>query len=72
MYLGVVLELLLLTYLDGDLEIFLQEVVKASESGILVTNNVTFTSSWSFGQSLFFAATLLTTIGKTDDTMLTQ
>lgn len=49
---------------DAELEDFIDAIVKAANGGILATNNVTFSSSWSFGQSFFFVGTFLTTIGE--------
>ncbi|KAK6183583.1 hypothetical protein SNE40_011036 [Patella caerulea] len=49
---------------DDDLEEFIKEVVSAANRGVSAVNNVTMTdANWSFGQALFFAATVLTTIG---------
>ena len=36
----------------------------ASQAGVLATNNVTFDSSWTFGQAFFFVGTLVTTVGR--------
>ncbi|ESO99951.1 hypothetical protein LOTGIDRAFT_95453, partial [Lottia gigantea] len=49
---------------DEELEVFIKEVVSAANRGVSAVNNVTMTdANWSFGQALFFAATVLTTIG---------
>ncbi|CAG0885521.1 unnamed protein product [Cyprideis torosa] len=46
-----------------DLESFIKEVVNAQIHGVSVFGNLTTTENWSFGQSFFFAATVVTTIG---------
>jgi potassium channel subfamily K protein 1 len=48
---------------DGELEAFIVEIVKASERGVSAIQNVSSEPNWGFGQSLFFAGTILTTIG---------
>ncbi|XP_065170287.1 potassium channel subfamily K member 1-like isoform X2 [Atheta coriaria] len=48
---------------DEDLERFIAEVVAASNRGISALHNVTDEPNWSFGQSLFFSGTVVTTIG---------
>ncbi|XP_063241446.1 potassium channel subfamily K member 1-like [Bacillus rossius redtenbacheri] len=48
---------------DADLEALLQEVVAASNRGVSATRNVSGEPNWSFGQSLFFSTTVVTTIG---------
>lgn len=49
---------------DGELETFIEKIVEAQNRGVTAIKNVTSESNWSFGQSLFFAGTILTTIGK--------
>ena len=49
---------------DDDLETLLDEVVRASNRGVSASKNVTGGPNWSFGQSLFFSSTVVTTIGK--------
>ncbi|CAH2047576.1 unnamed protein product, partial [Iphiclides podalirius] len=49
--------------LDDDLETLLQEVIRASNRGVSASKNVTGGPNWSFGQSLFFSSTVVTTIG---------
>ncbi|XP_013173540.1 PREDICTED: potassium channel subfamily K member 1-like isoform X1 [Papilio xuthus] len=51
------------TVLEGDLEALLEEVIKASNRGVSASKNVTSGPNWSFGQSLFFSSTVVTTIG---------
>ncbi|CAD5121554.1 DgyrCDS10053 [Dimorphilus gyrociliatus] len=48
---------------DGELEAFIEKIVEAQNRGVSAIKNVTSESNWSFGQSLFFAGTILTTIG---------
>lgn len=48
---------------DEDLEEFIVEIVRANNHGVSAVRNVTMEPSWSFGQSLFFAGTIVTTIG---------
>ncbi|XP_076096999.1 potassium channel subfamily K member 1-like [Mytilus galloprovincialis] len=49
---------------DGDLEKFLIEINNAAHKGVSSTKNVTMAEpNWSFGQSIFFSVTVLTTIG---------
>ncbi|CAG9858855.1 unnamed protein product [Phyllotreta striolata] len=51
------------TVSDNDLEELIVEIVKASNRGVSAVNNATGEPNWSFGQSLFFASTVVTTIG---------
>ncbi|XP_067949022.1 potassium channel subfamily K member 1-like [Watersipora subatra] len=46
-----------------ELEEFLQAVINYNKFGVLVTNNVTFQSGWTFGEAFFFTCSLLTTVG---------
>ncbi|XP_041353674.1 potassium channel subfamily K member 1-like [Gigantopelta aegis] len=49
---------------EDDLEKFVQLVIAAANRGVYATRNVTMTEpNWSFGQAMFFAGTVLTTIG---------
>lgn len=48
---------------DDSLEAFIQQVIAAHERGVSAVRNVTMEPTWSFGQSLFFSATVITTIG---------
>ncbi|BES93170.1 Ion channel [Nesidiocoris tenuis] len=48
---------------DRALEELIEEVVKASNRGVSAAQNVSGEPNWSFGQSLFFSSTVVTTIG---------
>lgn len=48
---------------DDDLEALLDEVIKASNRGVVASRNMSGGPNWSFGQSLFFSSTVVTTIG---------
>ncbi|CAG9787608.1 unnamed protein product [Diatraea saccharalis] len=48
---------------DEDLETLLDEVIRASNRGVTASRNVSGGPNWSFGQSLFFSSTVVTTIG---------
>jgi len=48
---------------DDDLESFISDIVTAASQGVRATRNVTYEPNWSFGQSLFFSSTVITTIG---------
>ncbi|XP_061173940.1 potassium channel subfamily K member 1-like isoform X2 [Saccostrea echinata] len=49
---------------DDKLEKFIASIVIATNRGVSATKNVTMSEpNWTFGQSIFFAGTLLTTIG---------
>lgn len=48
---------------DDDLEEFMLDVVQANDRGVSIFRNGTSVPSWSFGQSFFFASTVVTTIG---------
>lgn len=49
---------------DDSMENFIKEVLSASNRGVSAAKNVSGEPNWSFGQSLFFACTVITTIGK--------
>jgi potassium channel subfamily K protein 1 len=49
--------------LEPELDALLMDVVQATNRGVAVTRNVSSEPNWSFGQSLFFAGTVVTTIG---------
>ncbi|XP_018565490.1 potassium channel subfamily K member 1 isoform X1 [Anoplophora glabripennis] len=51
------------TVTDQALEDLISEVVKASNRGVSAIRNATGEPNWSFGQSLFFSSTVVTTIG---------
>ncbi|CAG4929842.1 potassium channel subfamily K member 1-like [Colias croceus] len=51
------------TVLDADLEALLDVVITASNQGVSGSRNVSAGPNWTFGQSLFFASTVVTTIG---------
>lgn len=48
---------------DAALEELIREVVRANNRGVSAERNATGEPNWSFGQSLFFASTVVTTIG---------
>lgn len=48
---------------ESELEDFLEAVIVASQHGISALKNSSNELNWSFGQSLFFATTVVTTIG---------
>ena len=49
---------------DDDLEEFIVTIIDANNRGVSAVGNVSSEPNWSFGQSIFFAGTVLTTIGK--------
>lgn len=49
--------------LAEDLESLLEVVVRATNQGVPAAQNVSGGPNWSFGQSLFFSSTVVTTIG---------
>ncbi|XP_045490627.1 potassium channel subfamily K member 1 isoform X2 [Pieris rapae] len=57
---------------DADLETLLEVVIGASHQGVAASKNVTQGPNWTFGQSLFFASTVVTTIGYGHVTPLTK
>jgi len=48
---------------EQELDALLLDVVRATNQGVAVTRNVSSEPNWSFGQSFFFAGTVVTTIG---------
>ncbi|XP_023224491.1 potassium channel subfamily K member 1-like [Centruroides sculpturatus] len=48
---------------DEELEYLIVTVINANNRGVSAVNNVTMEPNWSFGQSLFFSSTVITTIG---------
>ncbi|XP_046437856.1 potassium channel subfamily K member 1-like isoform X1 [Daphnia pulex] len=48
---------------EQELDALLMDVVQATNRGVAVTRNVSSEPNWSFGQSFFFAGTVVTTIG---------
>ncbi|CAB3376025.1 Hypothetical predicted protein [Cloeon dipterum] len=57
---------------DEALEELLQLVVAAGNRGVYATRNATGEPNWSFGQSIFFSTTVVTTIGYGHVTPLSQ
>ncbi len=55
---------LLYVFSDEELESFIVEIIHANNRGVSAIGNVSSEPNWSFGQSIFFAGTVLTTIGK--------
>lgn len=53
----------ILVFPDADLESLIEEVVRASNRGVSAAKNVSGEPNWSFGQSVFFSSTVVTTIG---------
>lgn len=49
---------------DQALEDLITEIIKANNRGVSAIKNATGEPNWSFGQSLFFSSTVVTTIGK--------
>jgi len=48
---------------EQELDKLLLDVVRATNRGVAVTSNFSSEPNWSFGQSFFFAGTVVTTIG---------
>jgi len=46
-----------------DLDEFVDAVIEANKAGISASHNVSNVPNWSFGQSFFFATSLITTVG---------
>jgi potassium channel subfamily K protein 1 len=57
---------------EADLSSFIQLISSANDKGVRATNNVTREPNWSFGQSVFYASTVLTTIGYGNVSPLTK
>ncbi len=55
-----------------DLNSFIQLISISNDKGVRATNNVTREPNWSFGQSVFYASTVLTTIGYGNVSPLTK
>lgn len=53
----------LLSFAEDELDEFLEAVIVAGKHGISALKNGTNEQNWSFGQSLFFSTTVVTTIG---------
>lgn len=49
--------------IESDLERLIAKVVEANNRGVSASKNISSEPNWSFGQSFFFAATVVTTIG---------
>ncbi|GAB6031396.1 hypothetical protein CHUAL_009178 [Chamberlinius hualienensis] len=49
--------------MSDELDNFVSEVIEAYKRGVVVYGNTTKEPNWSFGQSLFFVVTVVTTIG---------
>ena len=54
----------IIIFTDAELEEFVVHIIEANNRGVSAAKNVSSEPNWSFGQSLFFAGTILTTIGK--------
>lgn len=57
---------------DEELNAFVKLISMANDKGVPATRNVSKEQNWSFGQAVFFAGTVLTTIGYGDVTVQTQ
>jgi potassium channel subfamily K protein 1 len=57
---------------DQDLNDFIQLISVYNDKGVPATNNVSKEQNWSFGQSVFYAGTVLTTIGYGNVSPLTK
>lgn len=55
---------------EQELDALLLDVVRATNQGVAVTRNVSSEPNWSFGQSFFFAGTVVTTIGNKSESNL--
>lgn len=49
--------------IEQDLDDFVSAVIEAQKAGVMTAKNMSNAPNWSFGQSIFFATSLLTTIG---------
>lgn len=50
--------------IGDDLDEFVDVLLEANKAGISVSHNVSNVPNWSFGQSFFFATSVLTTVGQ--------
>ncbi|XP_053329221.1 potassium channel subfamily K member 6 [Spea bombifrons] len=57
---------------NTDLEVFLEKVISANKFGVSVLYNASNESSWDLASALFFASTLVTTVGYGYTTPLTD
>jgi potassium channel subfamily K member 1 len=57
---------------ETDLNNFMREISQANEKGVSALHNVSKDQNWSFGQSVFFAGSVLTTIGYGNVSPLTK
>ncbi|KAK6641298.1 hypothetical protein RUM44_013007 [Polyplax serrata] len=48
---------------DDSLEELIEKIIRANNRGVSAVRNVSGDPNWNFGQSLFFASTVVTTIG---------
>lgn len=56
-------------FTDAALENLIDEVISASNRGVSASGNVSGAPNWSFGQSLFFSSTVVTTIGNKNNNL---
>lgn len=49
--------------LPDELETFVMKVITAYDAGVITASNVSSSSHWNYGSSVFFAITVITTIG---------
>jgi potassium channel subfamily K member 1 len=57
---------------ETELNYFMREISQANEKGVPALRNVSKDQNWSFGQSVFFAGSVLTTIGYGNVSPLTK
>ena len=57
---------------DDELNSFIRLISTANDKGVPAVHNVSREPNWSFGRAVFFAGTVLTTIGYGDVTVQTQ
>lgn len=48
---------------DKELALFINEVVEAAKKGVVAASNSSYDPNWTLAQSIFFASTVVTTIG---------